>query len=62
MTAKRLKSPKTNHDKPAASRTRQEREAFRRSINLLNERADSLGLFDPLDVGPSFTFDLKDKR
>ena len=62
MTAKRRKSPKTNPDKPAAYRTRQEREAFRRSINLLNERADKLGLFDPLDVGPLFAFDLKDKQ
>jgi hypothetical protein len=62
MTAKRLKSPKTNPDKPAASRTRREREAFRRSINLLNKRADTLGLFDPLDVEPSFAFDLEDKR
>jgi hypothetical protein len=62
MTAKRLKSAKTNRNKPAASRTRQEREAFRRSVNLLNARADSLGLFDPLDVGPLFAFDIKDKR
>jgi hypothetical protein len=62
MTAKRLKSPKTNPDKLAASRTRQEREAFRRSIKLLNERADTLGLFDPLDVEPFFAFKLEDKR
>jgi hypothetical protein len=58
MTAK--KSPKTNPDNPAAYRTRQELQALRRSIALLNGRADALGLFDPLDVEPSFVFE--DKR
>jgi hypothetical protein len=51
-----------NLDKPAASRTRQERQAFRRSINLLNQRADTLGLFDPLDVEPFFVRDLQEQR
>jgi hypothetical protein len=62
MTAKRLKPPKTNPDKTAAFRTPHERQAFLRSVNLLNERADSLGLFDPLDVEPCFVFDLKAQR
>ena len=62
MTPKRPKPPKTNRDKPATTRTRLERQAFLRSINLLNERADTLGLFDPLDVEPCFVFDLKAQR
>jgi hypothetical protein len=62
MTAKRPQPPNKNPDKPADSRTRQERQVLRRSINLLDKRADALGLFDPLDVEPSFCFHLEAQR
>lgn len=58
MSTKNSKQSKRQHAMPVhAVRTRQKMKTIKMSIKRLREQAESLGLLDPLDVGPAAIYD-----